>query len=69
MRTDNTVRLDAINILLTNLGELDTERFISMIKRDNFDYTEWRRGLFQDKSIDEIHAMATEHESLRQNAG
>jgi hypothetical protein len=69
MRTDNTVRVDAINILLTNLGELDTERFISMIKRDNFDYTEWRRGLFPGKSIDEIHAMATEHERLRQNAG
>jgi hypothetical protein len=68
MRTDNTVRVDAINILLTNLGELDTERFISMIKRDNFDYTEWRRGLFADKSIDEIHAMATEHERLRQSA-
>ena len=30
MRTDNVVRVDAINVLLANLGELDTERFISM---------------------------------------
>jgi len=68
MRTDNTVRVDAINVLLANLGEIDTERFISMIKRDNFDYTEWRRELFKGKSIEEIHAMATEYEK-NQNDG
>ena len=62
MRTDNIVRVDAINVLLENLGEVDTERFISMIKRDTFDYTEWRRGLFKGKSIEEIHLMATEYE-------
>jgi len=68
MRTDNIVRVDAINILLENLGEVDTERFISMIKRDTFDYTEWRRDLFKGKSIDEIHAMATEYERTQQRS-
>ena len=67
MRTDNIVRVDAINILLANLGEVDTERFISMIKRDTFDYTEWRRDLFKGKSIEEIHAMATEYEKKQQS--
>ena len=67
MRTDNVVRVDAITVLLNNLEELDTERFISMIKRDNFDYTVWRRDLFKDKSIEEIHAMATEHERSWKN--
>ena len=67
MRTDNLVRIDAINILLANLGEVDTERFISMIKRDTFDYTEWRRDLFKGKSIEEIHIMATEYERSRNN--
>jgi len=62
MRTDTVVRVDAINLLLENLGAVDTERFISMIKRDTFDYTEWQRGLFKGKSIREIHEMATEHE-------
>ena len=67
MRTDNIVRIDAINILLANLGEVDTERFISMIKRDTFDYTEWRRDLFKGKSIEEIHVTATEYERNRNN--
>ena len=62
MRTDTIVRLDAMNALISNLGEVDTERFIVMVKRDTFDYTEWQRNLWSDKSIEEIHMMATAHE-------
>ena len=62
MRTDNVVRLDAMNALISALGEVDAERFISMVKRDTFDYTEWQRKLWIGKSIDDIHALATEHE-------
>jgi len=62
MRTDNVVRVDAVNALLASLGEVDTERFICMITRDTFDYTEWRRGMFTGKTIREIYAMATKHE-------
>ncbi|MCL2717251.1 MAG: hypothetical protein FWE14_00500 [Lachnospiraceae bacterium] len=62
MRTDNVVRIEAIDALIATLGSIDTGRFISMIKRDTFDYTEWQKELWKDKSIEEIHAMATEHE-------
>jgi len=63
MRTDTLVRVDAMNALVSTLGEVDAERFIVMVKRDTFDYTEWRRSLWNDKSIEEIHMLATEHES------
>ena len=62
MRTDNVVRLEAMDALISILGTVDAERFISMVKRDTFDYTEWQRKLWADKSIEEIHALATEHE-------
>ena len=62
MRTDNVVRIEAMDVLVAALGAIDTERFICMIKRDTFDYTEWRRDLWKDKTIEEIHAMATEFE-------
>jgi len=62
MKTDNIVRLEAMDILVATLGSLDAERFICMVKRDTFDYTEWQRNLWNDKSIEEIHALATEHE-------
>jgi hypothetical protein len=38
-------------------------RFISIVKSDNFDYTEWQRDLWKDRSIDEIHQMATAFEA------
>jgi len=62
MKTDNVVRLEAMEALIATLGVVDAERFISMVKRDTFDYTEWQRKLWSDKSIEEIHALAMEHE-------
>jgi hypothetical protein len=61
MRTDNVLRIEAMDTLITTFGEIDAERFISLIKRDTFDYTEWQRDLWKDKSIEEIHALATEY--------
>ena len=65
MRTDQLVRVEAMNALISTLGTVDAERFISMLKRDTFDYTEWQRKLWSDKSIEEIHALATEHERMK----
>ena len=58
MRTDSVVRLEAMSALITALGAVDAERFISMIKRDTFDYTEWRRNQWNDMTIDEIYEKA-----------
>ena len=62
MRTDNVVRIEAMDALIAALGEVDTERFITMMKRDTFDYTQWQQRLWKDKSIEEIHALATNYE-------
>jgi hypothetical protein len=65
MRTDSALRYEAMDVLVRALGTVDAERFISMVKRDTFDYTEWRRGLWNDMSIEEIHAEAAAYsESL-----
>jgi hypothetical protein len=61
MKTDNIVRVEAMDALIATLGTVDAERFISMVKRDTFDYTEWQRKLWDGKSIEEIHAMASEY--------
>ena len=62
MRSDEILRVEAMNILIEKLGIVDAARFISIIKRDNFDYTKWQRNLFPNKSIDEIYKMATDYE-------
>lgn len=66
-RTDSVLRLEAMDALISTLGAVDAERFICMIKRDNFDYTQWQRNLWDGKSIEEIHAQATEHEKTAGN--
>ena len=65
MRTDNDIRTSAMNLLIKGLGEVETERFIYLIKRENFDYTEWQRDLWNDLTIDEVYKLASDRESTR----
>jgi len=58
MRTDNVLRYEVMDTLMREFGAVDAERFIVMIKRDAFDYTEWRRSLWNDMSIDKIYMEA-----------
>ena len=62
MRTENALKIEAMDLLLKTFGVLETERFITSIKSNNFDYTEWHKNLWKNKSIEEIHDMATEFE-------
>jgi hypothetical protein len=36
---------------------------VKALQNDTFDYTEWQRNLWKDKSIDEIYAMAKANEA------
>lgn len=56
--TDTELRLNGINALIAALGEVQTERFISLILREPFDYTEWQRKLWDEKSIEELSSQA-----------
>ena len=67
MRTDHVIRVDAMNLLLKGLGEVETERFICLIKREHFDYTEWQRTLWDDLTIDEVHQLAAGREKMNEN--
>ena len=54
--TNSAVLLDrGLRCLNNELGILDAERFVALILREPFDYTEWRQNnLFVDMSIDQI---------------
>ena len=53
---DDQILLDrGIRCLNNELGILDAERFVALLLRETFDYTEWRKNnLFVGMSIDEI---------------
>jgi len=62
MQTDNSIRLAGMKILSEKLGIVDAERFISLISRENFDYTKWREeNLNQNISVRELSKQATEY--------
>jgi hypothetical protein len=52
---------------IKTFGVLETERFITSIKSNNFDYIKWHKELWNDKTIDEIHKMAVEFENKKYN--
>ena len=39
MKTDSEIINKGFETIFSNLGMIDAERFIMLIKRDNFDYT------------------------------
>jgi len=58
METDTEIKIKGMEILIEKLGEVEAERFISLIIKEPFDYTKWQRGLFRRKSIEEISKEA-----------
>jgi len=60
--TDTLLKSAAMDILVKNLGVVGTERFISLILREPFDYTEWRKtNLTDDIPVEELNRQAVEY--------
>ena len=58
MYTDTVLRNQGMRILIQSLGNVDAERFITLISREPFDYTEWQRNLFEGMSVRELSKKA-----------
>jgi hypothetical protein len=56
--TETAIKLTSMDALTIALGEVQAERFISLIMREPFDYTRWQQALWEDKSVEEISQMA-----------
>jgi len=44
--------------LIENFGNVQTERFISLINKEPFDYTKWQENLFEDMTVEELSKKA-----------
>lgn len=58
MKTDNEIINSGFESIFSSLGLVDAERFIMLIKRDKFDYTEWQRRLWVDESVETLSTKA-----------
>ncbi len=52
--TEAQLRLDGMNALSERLGMVEAERFISVLLREKFDYTQWRKTLWGDITLEKL---------------
>jgi hypothetical protein len=58
MNKEMELRSEGMKILIDRLENVEAERFISLIIREPFDYTEWQRDLFNDMTVKELSRLA-----------
>ena len=53
--TDSELKSKCFTILAEQVGSVEMERFVMLLNRDTFDYTEWRKNnLFQNETVDSL---------------
>ena len=65
--TDTVLRNKGMRILINGLGNVEAERFIMLINREPFDYTEWQKNLFEGISVQELSNRAMQNYSAEKN--
>ena len=50
-----------MKLLRENLGLVECEIFIANIKQDRFDYTKWRKNLYEDMTVEELVGNAADY--------
>ena len=63
MKTDEAIKQVGFEALNKTLGLVDTERFIALINREKFDYTQWRKTLFSNMTLSELADKADKYSS------
>ncbi len=58
MITDEELKIEGLKVLAEALGDVQAEKFITLIMRSPFDYTKWQKKLWDGKSVDEISEAA-----------
>lgn len=58
MKSDTEVRHEGVKALMQVLGMVDAERFITLINREQFDYTEWRKTQWLDETVTSLAEQA-----------
>lgn len=58
MRTEAEIRQKGMEALLKELGDIEAEIFIKNLIREPFDYTNWQKKLWTDKSVRQLSTEA-----------
>ena len=59
MISDTEIRKRGLRVLTESLGSVEAEKFIALIQRERFDYTEWSQDLFEGMTVEQISEAAS----------
>ena len=66
--TDSELKSKCFTILAEQVGSVEMERFVMLLNRDTFDYTEWRKdNLFQNETVDSLCDQIEQFQQTREN--
>lgn len=68
MITDTEIKTQGFRALAKALGDIQAEKFITLIMREPFDYTKWQKKLWPDSSIYDVSKAAMKFRAESQNA-
>jgi hypothetical protein len=54
MITDEELKVQGIRVLIDALGDVEAERFVSLLTKSSFDYTKWRARLWPDADVEQL---------------
>lgn len=58
MITDEELKVEGVRALIAALGDVQAERFVSLLTRAPFDYTKWQASLWPDAGVEELSREA-----------
>jgi hypothetical protein len=61
---DAILSQNVLKCLMDNFGVVQTERFISILIKEPFDYTKWQRDLYSDMSVEELFEAASDWKNI-----
>ncbi|HDR51637.1 MAG TPA: hypothetical protein ENN90_08470 [Mariniphaga anaerophila] len=65
MLTDTEIKKKGLKVLVENLGDIDAEKFIRLITKEPFDYTQWQSTLWQDETVEQVSEKAMRYRAKR----
>lgn len=60
MITDEELKVRGVRALVAALGDVQAERFVSLLTRAPFDYTKWQADLWRDQEVEALSRAAME---------
>jgi len=66
--TDTALKQSILKHLIETFGHIQTERFISLMIKEPFDYTNWQANLYEDMTVEELSKKAMENRQSKRKS-